>query len=1001
MSSLKKALSTLNPRSSSKSREASAANSDSESATPRRSGTFTLPFGRASNDSRRVSTDLSGATRDSSGHRVSHSPLGVLRRKLRAGSDDSHSSTEDLPLNRDGEPMSRNQARKHERAAEKEQARKEAEARIEADKQRKLDMERKAQEEETPEQRARYGTLDINSYAQEKEHVERVDIRTLTPAQIGEVVTFRARIHNLRKLSAHLLFLELRQQTATIQGILHEHGDITQYFLYWAEHLHVESVVLIKGVVQEPRAKQGEILGVSIHNLEIQIEEMHVEATPSEPLAFTVHEAEVSRTEAAKEGDSRHRVSDRARQHNRIIDLRTTASQGIFRIQSGICQAFRSHLHGLGFIEIHTPKLQGAASESGASVFKVDYFGRPAFLAQSPQLGKQMCIAADFRRVFEIGPVFRAENSNTHRHLTEFTGLDLEMAIDEHYHEVLRVLDSTFKAMFSYVYENYKDEIEVVKQQFPHDDLVWLDQTPILPFAEAVRMLNESGYLNDTGKPLPEDEDLGTRDEIALGALIKEKFKTDYYILDKFPASARPFYAMPDPQNPNLTNSFDIFLRGQEILSGGQRIHDAPMLIERMTKLKMDPKTMEDYMSGFEWAAPPHGGGGIGMERVLMLLLKLGDIRHATLFARDPKSLPYTPPIKQLRHPEASTLHPPWSGQDRAAAHMDFQPLEKLIANYGDASNTSWLEPKFEIWREPHTGAAVGFVMHHGFAITIGDPLCHPTQYTKTIGAYLRYIKKDRRTKPLWLLCGTAVEEVLSHRFDWRSLSAAAEQRVDPHNITALKDPDIQRKVRHAEKEGVRVHDILIGNPPSEEFRAKIDARVKDWLANRKGKQVHLTDVHPWQDVEHRQYHYAVAPDKSPGAAPNATFIAGLVILAQLSPEHGWQIKFALDFPGAPSGSIEMLVLHSLAAIAASGETSATFGGGASAKMTPGHNLKGTRVKVLAKAYSAIASELKLTNKSEFREKLGATEDPIYGEFRFSFFAFSVCPLVGGWEISY
>jgi len=973
MSSLKKALTALNPRSNSRSREASAANSETES--PRRSGSFlSAGFGRSSIDGGRKSTDLSGATSPhrtskDGGHRIAHSPLGLLRRKLRSGSDSEHSSTEDLPLNRDGEPMSKNQLRKHERQAEREAQRQEVKARVEAEQKRKEDMEKRAAEEETPEQRARYGVLPVNNYAGEPKNIQRVDIRELKPEQVGQEVVFRARIHNLRKLSAHLMFLELRQQTATIQGILQEKDDITTFFLYWAEHLHVESVVLIKGLVQQPKAKQGEILGVSIHNLEILIQEMHVEAQPTEPLAFTVHEAEVSRADTEKEGDTRHRVSDRARQGNRIIDLRTTTSQGIFRIQSAICQAFRAHLHELDFVEIHTPKLQGVASESGASVFKVDYFGRPAFLAQSPQLGKQMAIAADMRRVFEIGPVFRAENSNTHRHLTEFTGLDIEMAIDEHYHEVLRTVDSTFKAIFKYVYDNYKQEIEVVKRQFPAEDLVWLDKTPIIPFAEGIRLLNDSGYRNETGKPLPEDEDLGTRDEIALGAVIKKEYGTDYYVLDKFPASARPFYAMPDPNNPKLTNSFDIFLRGQEIVSGGQRIHDATMLTKRMEDLKMNPKDMEDYMSGFEWATPPHGGVGVGMERFLMLMLKLGDIRHATLFARDPKSLPYTPPVKQLRHPEASTLHPPWAGQDRAAAHMDFQPLEHLIANYGDASNTSWLEPKFEIWREPHTGAAIGFVPHHGFAITIGDPLCHTSQYTKVIGAYLKYIKKERRTKPLWLLCGAATEEVLSLKYDWRTFSAAAEQRVDPHNLTANKDSDVQRKVRHAEKEGVKIYDIPIGTPPSDEIRKKIDQRIEDWLSNRKGKQVHLTDVHPWQDEAHRQYHYAVDKDQT---------ICGLVILAQLSPEHGWQVKFALDFPSAPSGSIEKLVLHALKACADAGETSATFGGGASQKLTAGHNLKGTRFKVLSRTYNAISSELGLTKKSEFREKLGAVEDPIY-----------------------
>ncbi|KAF2480613.1 hypothetical protein BDY17DRAFT_255615 [Neohortaea acidophila] len=897
--------------------------------------------------------------------------MGKLARKLRPHSEDSHSSTEDLSLSHTGESLSRNQLRKHEKTSHKQEHRKEAEKRMAEDKARRDEIEKKALENETEEQKTKYGTLPINNYAgDDKMIVESTKILGFKAADVGKKVTFRARIHNVRKLSAHLMFIELRQQTATIQGILHEHDLVSQHFLYWAEHLHVETIVLVTGVLQQPKAKQGEVQGVTIKDVEVQISEMFVEATPSEPLPFTVHEAEVTYAQTQQEGDTRHRVSERARINNRIVDLRTTAAQSIFRIQSAICQAFRSHLYSQGFTEIHTPKLQGAASESGASVFKVNYFDRPAFLAQSPQLGKQMCVAADLGRVFEVGPVFRAENSNTHRHLTEFTGLDLEMQIENHYHEVLRVLDGTFKAMFKHVYDNYRTEIEIVKTQFPHEDLVWLDVTPVLPFADAVKMLNDSGHRDENGKELPLDEDLGTRDEIALGRVVKEKLGTDFYVLDKFPASARPFYAMPDPKDSKITNSFDIFLRGQEILSGGQRIHDAPMLIGRMEALKMDPKTMEEYMTGFEWGCPPHGGGGIGLERILMLLLKLGDIRNATLFPRDPKSLPYTPPVKQLRHPEASTMPPPWHPQDRATAGMDFQPLEKLIANYGDASNTSWLEPKFEIWRDPSTGAAVGFVPHgQGFAITIGDPLCHQSQYAKTVAGFIRYIKKERHLKPIWLLCGAPVEEVLANKFDWRTFSVAGEQRLDPGNSAGAKDPDVLRKIRHAEKEGVRIHDIPIGTQVPDAIRDKIDQRVQDWLKGRKGKQVHLTDVHPWQDVAHRQYHYGTTPDGQ---------ITGLVIMAQLSPEHGWQVKFSLDFPGAPSGSIEALVMHALKAAASTGATSVTFGGGAMAKFTPGHNLKGTRVKVLSKAYHAIATELKLTNKTEFREKLGAIEDPIW-----------------------
>lgn len=187
------------------------------------------------------------------------------------------------------------------------------------------------------------------------------------------------------------------------------------------------------------------------------------------------------------------RVDISTRMESRPFDLRTAANQSIFRISSGVCNLFRDYLNSQGFIEIHTPKLQGAATESGASVFKVDYFQRPAFLAQSPQLAKQMCIAADMNRVYEIGPVFRAENSNTHRHMTEFTGLDLEMALNNHYHEAIFTLDGMFKAIFEGLQQKYGKDIDTVRKQYDCQPFTWLPDTLVLRFPDAVKMLRNDG----------------------------------------------------------------------------------------------------------------------------------------------------------------------------------------------------------------------------------------------------------------------------------------------------------------------------------------------------------------------------------------------------------------------------------------------------------------------------------------------------------------------------
>lgn len=675
----------------------------------------------------------------------------------------------------------------------------------------------------------------------------------------------------------------------------------------------------------------------------------------------------------------------RVRLNNRIVDLRTGPAQSVFRIQSGICNLFRTYLDDQGFIEIHTPKLQGGATESGASVFEVNYFGRPAFLAQSPQLAKQMCIAADFERVYEIGPVFRAEDSNTPRHLTEYTGLDLEMALEEHYHEALNLIDGMFKNLWQGIYDRYSHEIEVISHFYPHEKVLWLEETPRLPFSEGVKMLCDDGWLDDDGKPANEYEDLPTAGEKRLGALVREKYKTDYYILDKFPASARPFYTMPDPSDNRITNSFDIFMRGQEILSGGQRIHDANFLEKNMKEKGVKPETMTEYLEGFRWGAPPHAGCGIGLERLTFLFLNLGNIRLASLFPRDPKSLPQRPVQLLLRHEEASTTSPPWDSPEAKtkATELDtsdpvekrkaqLQPLEKLIANYGDAANTSWLDKRYHVWRHASTGAAQGYVIHNNYAIAIGEPLCAKNQYPQIVSAYLNYIKTEHKElKPLWMIIGPEIEEYLGEKFQWRTLSVIAEERADPRNNPALKDKDLARKVRHAENEGVKEVDLPFGEPVPDDFKQKIDARVKDWQSNRKGTQVHLTEIRPWIDQEHRRYFYSTTPDGK---------IHAFVTMHQLSPANGWQVKFQLEFPSAPSGTIEALILHSMKAIAAADPDAkqVTFGTGAMPTLEGGRNLGKGKVRLLKKAYDGINKQFHLTNKSEFREKLGVKNYPAY-----------------------
>lgn len=275
------------------------------------------------------------------------------------------------------------------------------------------------------------------------------------------------------------------------------------------------------------------------------------------------------------------------------MDLRTPANQAIFRIEAGVCQLFRDILTKRGFTEIHTPKIIPAASEGGANVFTVSYFKGnvlisplsnlltkekfegSAYLAQSPQLYKQMAIAADFEKVFTIGAVFRAEDSNTHRHLTEFTGLDLEMAFKYDYHEVMLTIGDMFNNIFKGLRDQFATEIATVGNQFAVEPFTFLDPPLVLRYSEGRAMLKEAGV--EVGP----EEDLSTPAEKLLGRLVKAKYDTDFYILDKYPLSVRPFYTMPDPEDPVTSNSYDMFMRGEEVLSGAQRIHDPAFLTER------------------------------------------------------------------------------------------------------------------------------------------------------------------------------------------------------------------------------------------------------------------------------------------------------------------------------------------------------------------------------------------------------------------------------------
>ncbi|CAO1614758.1 unnamed protein product [Parajaminaea phylloscopi] len=533
-------------------------------------------------------------------------------------------------LNPDGTPLSDNQKKKRAKQAEKE--------RLKAEKAAKQQQEQAKKEASDVDFAAQnYGDLPLNR-SQERHGRLYQPLEDVKADNDGKDVFFSARIQTSRTPSSKFVFLTLRHSFFCVQAVLAQAPEkVSKQMTKWAAALPSETIVQVQGTVSKV-AKPIESSTVTNKDAEVKITKLFVisKVQPTAPQPFYVDDA--TRSEAEIEASQ---STDRPmpnipidlRLDNRVLDLRTTTNQAVFRIQHGISRLFREYLENRDFVELHTPKLQGAATESGASVFKVSYFKGQAFLAQSPQLHKQMSIAADFGKVYEIGPVFRAEDSNTPRHMTEFTGLDLEMAFDEHYHEVLELLGNLFLFIFSELPKRYAKEIATVRKQFPGEDFLVPDKLVRLEFPEAVKMLREAG------QEMGDYDDLSTEQERVLGRLVRERYQSDFFMLDKFPMAVRPFYTMPDPKDEKYSNSYDFFMRGQEIMSGAQRVHEPELLVKQMERVGIKEEQMHDYVEAFRMGCPPHAGGGIGLERVLMFYLGLGNIRRSSLFPRDPKRI--------------------------------------------------------------------------------------------------------------------------------------------------------------------------------------------------------------------------------------------------------------------------------------------------------------------------------------------------------------------------
>jgi len=315
----------------------------------------------------------------------------------------------------------------------------------------------------------------------------------------------------------------------------------------------------------------------------------------------------------------------------RYIDLRTPENLAIFKVRSKIVRATTEFFDNNGFININTPKIVSNGVESGSELFEIKYFEKKAYLSQSPQIYKQMMIAGGFNKVYEIGEVFRAEKSHTTRHLTEFTGIDMEMGYISDENDVMDLLEKYILYVLDYIKENSKQELEILKVNIEVPEKI-----PRITMAKAKELLKEKG------KNIPENEDLDSEAEKLFGEIVKEKYNSDLVFLTEFPFSKRPFYHMCKDERINdlkITKSFDLIYKGCEISTGAQREHRVEILKKQMLEKDMSLEQMDYYVKMLSYGVPAHGGAGLGLDRITQLLLNLQNVKEAVLLPRDPEKL--------------------------------------------------------------------------------------------------------------------------------------------------------------------------------------------------------------------------------------------------------------------------------------------------------------------------------------------------------------------------
>jgi nondiscriminating aspartyl-tRNA synthetase len=425
------------------------------------------------------------------------------------------------------------------------------------------------------------------------------DSKSITPADFENVIEIDGWVQEIRALGG-IAFLIVRDRHGTIQVALPK-KKVTPELFAAATAISRESVVRIQGTVkQSAQARNGyEIIPSAIDVL----------SAARSPLPMGVVD--------------KVNVEMDTRLNNRYMDLRKPEVRAVFEIKSMVLQLIDEYLVDNHFVEVFTPKVVASGAEGGSTLFKIDYFGQLAYLAQSPQLYKQMLMSTGLDRIFEISPAFRAEPSDTIRHVSEFISFDGEMAHIRSMRDVLDVLEGCTQHAVEGVAKNGAELVSKLNME------IKLPKTPypVIAYAEALDMVAAEGLSLNMG------DDLGTEGEKVLGDVMASKGYDVYWIIE-YPEEAKPFYVMEKDGTP-FSYSFDLDYRGQEIASGGQREHRYDRLVERMKKKGLDPVSFDFYLAAFAYGMPPHGGWGLGVERLVQKMLDLPNVRETIIFPRD------------------------------------------------------------------------------------------------------------------------------------------------------------------------------------------------------------------------------------------------------------------------------------------------------------------------------------------------------------------------------